>query len=50
MKEVNPKAVSLFYHLPKEDYDLLASVCNVGLIFWTTILRFRIIRVGCFRT
>lgn len=29
----NPKAVSLFKVLPKEDYDMLANSCDVGLIF-----------------
>lgn len=33
MQEWKPKAVSLFKHLPKEDYDRLISACNVGLIF-----------------
>lgn len=33
MKEHQPKAVSVFRRLPKEDYDLLAAACNVGLIF-----------------
>lgn len=28
-----PKAVSVFQRLPKEDYDKLASACSVGLIF-----------------
>ncbi len=28
-----PKAVSLFRHLPKNDYDALAAACDVGLIF-----------------
>lgn len=32
-KEYQPKAVSLFQHLPKADYDALASACDVGLIF-----------------
>lgn len=31
--EANPTAVSLFKALPKEDYDKLASSCDVGLIF-----------------
>lgn len=30
---VNPQNVSLFKRLPKEDYDLLANACDVGLIF-----------------
>lgn len=29
----NPKSVSLYKALPKEDYDNLASSCDVGLIF-----------------
>lgn len=29
----NPKAVSLFKVLPKNDYDMLANSCDVGLIF-----------------
>lgn len=33
MTEVTPKAVSLFKALPKEDYDMLARSCDVGLIF-----------------
>lgn len=33
MKNVCPKAVSVFRRLPKEDYDALASACDVGLIF-----------------
>ena len=33
IKEYAPKAVSLFKSLPKADYDMLASVCDVGLIF-----------------
>ncbi len=31
--EVKPSAVSLFKALPKTDYDMLASSCDVGLIF-----------------
>lgn len=31
--EAKPVAVSLFKTLPKEDYDRLASSCDVGLIF-----------------
>lgn len=31
--EAKPAAVSLFKALPKEDYDKLASSCDVGLIF-----------------
>lgn len=31
--EAKPTAVSLFKALPKEDYDKLASSCDVGLIF-----------------
>lgn len=33
MLECKPKSVSLFKHLPKEDYDWLAKACDVGLIF-----------------
>lgn len=33
VKEAKPKAISLFHHLPKEDYDILASACDVGMIF-----------------
>lgn len=33
MKEYQPKAVSLFNHLPKDEYDHLANACDVGLIF-----------------
>ena len=33
VKEIKPKAVSVFRKLPKADYDALASVCDVGLIF-----------------
>ena len=29
----HPQSVSLFARLPKEDYDLLVQVCDVGLIF-----------------
>lgn len=32
-KSSSPKSVSLFQKLPKSDYDLLASSCDVGLIF-----------------
>lgn len=32
-RETRPKAVSLFRHLPKDDYDHLANACDVGLIF-----------------
>ena len=32
-KENNPKSVSVFRRLPKEDYDALAAACDVGLIF-----------------
>ena len=28
-----PKAVSLFKHLPKQEYDALANSCDVGMIF-----------------
>lgn len=31
--EAKPKTVSLFEALPKEDYDKLASSCDVGMIF-----------------
>lgn len=33
MRERKPRAVSLFRHLPKEDYNRLAKACDVGLIF-----------------
>lgn len=33
VNEEKPKSVSLFNHLPKEDYDQLADACDVGLIF-----------------
>lgn len=33
VKEYNPKAVSVFRKLPKEEYDQLAKACDVGLIF-----------------
>lgn len=33
MKGYQPKAVSLFNHLPKDEYDYLANACDVGLIF-----------------
>lgn len=33
VKDITPKAVSLFQRIPKEDYDLLANACDVGLIF-----------------
>lgn len=33
VKESMPKAVSLFRRIPKDDYDLLANACDVGLIF-----------------
>lgn len=33
VNEEKPKSVSLFSHLPKEDYDQLADACDVGLIF-----------------
>lgn len=32
-KEMKPSNVSLYQRLPKEDYDKLASTCDVGLIF-----------------
>lgn len=31
--KMNPKSVSLFQRLPKEDYDKLVRSCDVGLIF-----------------
>lgn len=33
MRKYQPKAVSLFNHLPKDEYDHLANACDVGLIF-----------------
>lgn len=33
VNENNPKSVSVFRRLPKEDYDVLATACDVGLIF-----------------
>lgn len=33
VKEMKPKAVSVFRKLPKADYDALANACDVGLIF-----------------
>ena len=33
MNEESPQSVSLFSHLPKEDYDKLTEACDVGLIF-----------------
>ena len=33
VKEAKPKAISLFRHLPKADYDALVSACDVGMIF-----------------
>lgn len=33
IKEYKPKAISIFRKLPKEDYDNLASACDIGLIF-----------------
>ena len=33
IREYQPKAVSLFNHLPKDEYDHLANACDVGLIF-----------------
>lgn len=33
VKENNPRSVSVFRRLPKEDYDALAAACDVGLIF-----------------
>lgn len=32
-QERNPKSVSVFQRLPKEDYDQLVRACEVGLIF-----------------
>lgn len=32
-KTIQPKSVSLFSALPKEDYDRLVDACDVGLIF-----------------
>lgn len=32
-KNINPKAVSVFKSIPKEDYDKLADACDVGMIF-----------------
>ncbi len=32
-KSTQPKSVSLFQRLPKEEYDMLAHSCDVGLIF-----------------
>lgn len=32
-KAKQPKSVSLFQRLPKEDYDCLVLACNIGLIF-----------------
>lgn len=32
-KEKQPKSVSVFQRLPKEDYDRLVLACNIGLIF-----------------
>lgn len=33
VKLAKPKSVSLYTHLPKEDYDKLADACDVGMIF-----------------
>lgn len=33
VKGTSPKSVSVFRRLPKEDYDVLAAACDVGLIF-----------------
>lgn len=33
LKADKPKAVSLFQRIPKEDYDLLANACDIGMIF-----------------
>lgn len=32
-KANNPKSISLFQRLPKEDYDLLTKACDIGMIF-----------------
>lgn len=32
-KQAEPKSVSLYARLPKEDYDILVQSCDVGLIF-----------------
>lgn len=32
-KANNPKAVSLFQRLPKQDYDQLTDACDIGMIF-----------------
>ena len=33
VKSEKPANVTLYHHLPKEDYDKLTNVCDVGLIF-----------------
>ena len=33
VNKAKPKAVSLYKHLPKAEYDALASSCDVGMIF-----------------
>lgn len=33
VNNVKPKAVSLYKHLPKTEYDALANSCDIGLIF-----------------
>lgn len=33
IEQEKPKNVKLMNHIPKEDYDLLVSACDVGLIF-----------------
>lgn len=33
VKNVGPKSISLFRRIPKEEYDILANSCDVGLIF-----------------
>lgn len=48
VKENNPKSVSVFRRLPKEDYDALAAACDVGLIFLDYRFPYPIIQVGYF--
>ena len=33
VNEFHPRAVTVFRQLPKEDYDVLAEACDVGMIF-----------------
>lgn len=33
IREYQPQAISLFNHLPKDEYDHLANACDVGMIF-----------------